>query len=55
MWPPNDGKPMGETEFVKPEQLLEIADILLARDYSAADVRGILGENFARVATQVWK
>jgi len=55
MWPPNDGKPFGETAFVQPEQLLEIADILLSRQYSETDVRGILGENFARVACQVWK
>ena len=55
MWPPNKGVPFGETAFVQPEQLLEIADILLARGYAEADVRGILGENFARVARQVWK
>ena len=54
MWPPNKGVPFGETAFVQPEQLLEITDILLARGYSEADVRGILGENFARVARQVW-
>ena len=55
MWPPNKGVPFGETAFVQPEQLLEITDILLERGYSEADVRGILGENFARVARQVWK
>ena len=55
MWPPNDGEPFGETAFVQPEQLLEITDILLSRQYSEKDVRGILGENFARVAGQVWK
>lgn len=55
MWPPNKGVPFGETAFVQPEQLLEITDILLARGYAEADVRGILGENFARVARQVWK
>ncbi len=55
MWPPNKGVPFGETAFVQPEQLIEIADILLERGYAEADVRGILGENYARVARQVWK
>jgi membrane dipeptidase len=55
MWPPNKGVPFGETAFVQPEQLLEITDMLLARGYEESDVRGILGENFARVARQVWK
>ena len=55
MWPPNKGVPFGETAFVQPEQLLEITNILLQRGYAEADVRGILGENFARVARQVWK
>ena len=55
MWPPNAGKPLGEIVFAQPEQLLEVTDLLLSRQYSEAEVRGILGENFARVATQVWQ
>ena len=55
MWPPNAGKPLGEIVFAQPEQLLEVTDLLLARQYSEAEVRGILGENFARVATQIWQ
>lgn len=41
--------------FVQPEQLPDIADHLLRRGYSDADVAGILGGNFLRVAQAVWK
>lgn len=41
--------------FVEPEQTPEITDLLLARGHSDAAVRGIMGENFLRVAAQVWQ
>lgn len=41
--------------MVRPEQIPEIAECLLAKDYTEADVRKILGENHLRVARQVWK
>lgn len=42
-------------EFVAPEQMPEVTEGLLKRGYSESDVRGILGENFLRLARQVWK
>ena len=36
-------------------QIVDLADRLLSRGYTDADVRGILGENFVRVYAAVWK
>jgi membrane dipeptidase len=41
--------------FVEPEQLSEVTGLLLQGGYSEQNIRGILGENFMRVACQVWK
>lgn len=41
--------------FVEPEQIPEITDLLLARGHNEKVIRGILGENFLRVAEEVWK
>jgi membrane dipeptidase len=47
-------KPAAWTYF-SPEKLPEVTESLLNRSYSEADIRGILGENFLRVARQIWK
>ncbi len=43
------------TNFFQPEQLPELTEGLLAKGYSEGEVRGILGDNFLRVARQVWR
>ena len=43
------------TAFFQPEQLPELVDLMLARGYPEKAIRGILGENFLRVARQVWR
>lgn len=54
-WPLIDGKPHPEAAFVQPEQIVELVDLMLKRGYAESDVRGILGENFLRVARRVWR
>ncbi|MER9581202.1 membrane dipeptidase [Mesorhizobium sp. M0276] len=43
------------TAFFQPEQLPELTDLLLAKGYPESAIRGILGENFLRVARAVWR
>jgi membrane dipeptidase len=54
IWPPGFGYETG-TRFVPPEQIEEIVEALLVRGYREQDLRKILGGNFLRVASQVWK
>lgn len=43
-----------DIKFVSPEQVPEITQALLDRKYDEKTIRGILGENWLRVARQVW-
>ena len=54
-WPGYSAADMMDNRFAPPELLPEITELLVSRGYSDSDVRGILGENFLRVARQVWK
>ena len=47
-----DGLNLG---YVRPESLPQFTYALLGRGYDEASVRGILGENFKRLAGQVWR
>jgi membrane dipeptidase len=53
-WPPEHGYGQGTLAIVPPEQMPEIAEALLKHGYSDAEARGILGENFLRVAEATW-
>lgn len=53
-WPTRQYPAGTSVEFIAPEAYPAITDALLDRGHSDADVRGILGENFYRVATAVW-
>jgi membrane dipeptidase len=41
--------------MVAPEQIPEIVEGLLARGYGDADVESILGGNWLRIASTVWR
>ena len=41
--------------FVEPEQFPEFTELLYKKGYNEQIIRGILGENFLRVAEKVWK
>ena len=48
-------KAMGDRRYAPPEQLPKVTEALLERNYSEKEIRWILGENFLRLARQVWK
>lgn len=53
-WPERQYPDSG-TGYVPPEEAPRLTQALLDRGYSEQDIRGILGENFKRVAQTVWK
>ncbi len=53
-WPKSE-YPGGIVDYLPPEQLPEIVEVMLRRGFSEAEVKGILGGNFLRVAKAVWK
>ena len=54
MWPAGPGPRTGSA-FAAPEQLEELTDMMIKAGYGESAVRGILGENWLRVARQVWR
>lgn len=54
-WPPERGYAVSTVNHTAPSQLLELTDVLLRRGHSEEVVRGILGENFLRLAGEVWR
>ena len=54
-WPEHAGYEFATIRFAEPEQFPQITEGLLAMGYAESDIRGILGENFARVAEATWR
>jgi membrane dipeptidase len=54
-WPPERGYDVDTVNCSRPSQLLEVAELLLERGHSEQTVRGVLGDNFLRLAERVWK
>ncbi|CAN7669492.1 dipeptidase [Caballeronia sp. LjRoot34] len=53
LWP--KGNPPPPWHYVKPEQVPELSEALSKVGMSETHIAGILGENFLRVAEQIWK
>ncbi len=54
-WPAGAGYDFDRIRFAGPEQFADITEGLIARGYAESDIRGILGENFARAAEATWR
>lgn len=52
---PKSGNYSSDMALAQPEQYPEITDLLLKRGLDDTDIRKILGENWLRVASEVWK
>lgn len=52
-WPPQHSY-VGRSNFVEPERMPAIAEGLVQLGYAESAIRGVLGENFLRVAEATW-
>jgi membrane dipeptidase len=52
---PPQGRYDEMTAYVQPEQLVELVERMIRAGYSDSVIRGILGDNYLRVAGQVWR
>lgn len=54
-WPASEGYGKHPTSYVPPKQLLEITETMVRRGFRDREILGILGGNFMRVASAVWR
>jgi membrane dipeptidase len=54
-WPPKSGYGDVKIEYLPPTHLLELTEVLLSRGHSDEVVRGVLGGNFLRLASEIWR
>jgi membrane dipeptidase len=54
-WPRNEDYGRWPTSYVPPKQLLEITETMIRRGFRDREILGVLGGNFMRVASGVWK
>jgi membrane dipeptidase len=52
-WPARQYPEKG-TDFVPPDAFPSLTQALLDRGYGDSDIRAIMGQNFYRIAEQVW-
>ena len=46
---------MGGFIYFEPEKIYDVVNILIKKNYKIKDIKGILGENFLRIASKNWK
>jgi membrane dipeptidase len=54
-WPESEDYGRWPTSYVPPKQLLEITETMVRRGFRDHEILGVLGGNFMRVASAVWK
>jgi membrane dipeptidase len=54
-WPERQYPPGAAIGYIPPDDFPRVTQALIDRGYGEAAIRGILGENFLRIASQVWK
>ena len=54
-WPMTQDPAWPGFNYAMPEQLVELTALMLSHGYSQDDTRGILGQNYVRVCSEVWK
>jgi membrane dipeptidase len=54
-WPQSEGYGRWPTSYVPPKQLREITETMVRRGFRDKEILGVLGGNFLRVASAVWK
>lgn len=54
-WPESAGYGKYPTSYVPPKQLREITETMVRRGFHDKEILGVLGGNFMRVASSVWK
>ena len=55
MYPAGQNYEEDEFKVVKPEQIPELTELMVRANYSDEDVMNVLGENWMRIAREVWK
>ena len=53
-WPKNQNQSHVNCDNAQPEQILELTQMMVNHGYQESDIQGILGQNFLRVATDIW-
>ena len=54
-WPVTRDPAWPGFNYAQPEQLVELVGLMLSHGYPDSGIQGILGQNYLRVCTQVWK